>query len=300
MKKKIIVVGSIAMDLVVSTDAIPKQGETLFGQSFAMQAGGKGANQAVAAARLTKADIVMLGAVGADSFGQILIENLTSQGIFVENVGTVSQPTGIAQITLFEQDNRIIVVPGANNQVQLKDYDLFAGADLVILQNEIPHAVNLEIAKYCKSKKIKLLYNPAPARATDLEMVDYVDFITPNEHEVKKLFPSLSLEAALRRYPNKLIVTQGAKGVSFFSDEASGLQQVPALKTQAVDTTGAGDTFNGAFAVAISQGLEIEEAIKFAVIASHLSVQKFGAQGGMPSLEEVKENSNYEEKWNIE
>jgi ribokinase len=295
---KIIVVGSIAMDLVTRTDIVPTQGETVFGQDFSMQPGGKGANQAVAAARLAPNEVLMVGAVGQDAFGQMLKENLSKNEVSVENVGTVSQSSGIAQITLYDSDNRIIVVPGANNEVAVSDLSILDGAALVVLQNEIPHQTNLTIAEYCTEKQIKVLYNPAPARSTDLEMIDFVDFITPNEHECKQLFPNESLDEALRKYPNKLIVTQGVAGVTFCQGDE--IVKLPAIKAAAVDTTGAGDTFNGAFGFAITRGLDIIEAIRFAVIASHLSVQRFGAQGGMPTLEEIKENPNYEEKWHLE
>ncbi|GAB2025672.1 ribokinase [Lactovum odontotermitis] len=294
-----IVVGSIAMDLVTSTEIVPNQGETVLGREFSMVPGGKGANQAVAAARLAPNEVAMIGAVGEDTFGQVLKENLIRNNIFTENVGTVSHSTGIAQITLFDNDNRIIVVPGANNEVRLAgdDLSILDNAALVVLQNEIPHQTNLTIAEYCKEKNIKVLYNPAPARETDLEMIDYADFITPNEHECAQMFPSDSLEEALKKYPNKLIVTQGVSGVSFY--DAEKIIKVPAIKADVVDTTGAGDTFNGAFGFAVTRGLANIDAVKFAVIASHLSVQKFGAQGGMPTLKEIKEHPAYEEKWNL-
>ncbi|MFC4652089.1 ribokinase [Lactococcus nasutitermitis] len=302
--KKITVVGSISMDLVTSTKKIPEAGETIVGQSFSMVPGGKGANQAVAISRLSteKTSVTMLGAVGDDTFGKELILNLKNNQIFCDNVGTIPQITGIAQITIYDNDNRIIIIPGANSAITTEtwtqEWETIKESELVVLQNEIPHEVNLQIAKFCKANTIKVLYNPAPARKTDTEMLDFVDYITPNEHEYKDLFPDLSLEDGLKKYPNKLIVTLGIKGVALH--DGTQFQVIPAIPAKAIDTTGAGDTFNGAFAVAISKKLEIKEAIKFAVIASHLSVQKFGAQGGMPTLKEIKGHENYEKKWNLE
>lgn len=298
---KIVVVGSISMDLVMETNRIAEEGETVFGEKFSMVPGGKGANQAVAVGRLKPDKVTMLGAVGNDSFGPILKDNLEKNNVIVENVGTFPLSSGIAQITIFNKDNRIIYCPGANGLVDTKEWakewEVIDEADLVILQNEISHKANLEIAKRCFANGVKVLYNPAPSRSTDKEMLDYVNFITPNEHECKELFPGKTLDEVLREFPNKLIVTLGTKGSTYF--DGSKIITIPAIKVDAVDTTGAGDTFNGAFGFAISEGLEIEEALSFATISSSLSVQKFGAQGGMPTLEEIKEHEAYEKKWNF-
>lgn len=301
---KIVVVGSISMDLVMQTKRIPEEGETIFGDAFSMVPGGKGANQAVALGRLAgeQDSIYMLGNVGQDSFASDLLMNLEKHGIFTEHVGTVSSSTGVAQITLYEGDNRIIYCPGANNLVQVNvwkdEWALLADATIVVLQNEIPHEANLAIAQFCQKHDVKVLYNPAPARATDKEMIPFCDFITPNEHECLELFPDQELEDVLRAYPNQMIVTLGIKGSIYY--DGSEIKRIPAIKAEVVDTTGAGDTFNGAFAYAIAKGKDIEVALAFATIASHLSVQGFGAQGGMPTLEQIKEHPAYEETWNIE
>ncbi len=157
----------------------------------------------------------------------------------------------------------------------------------MVLQNEIPHETNLAVAKFCKENSIKVLYNPAPARKTDLEMIEFVDYITPNEHECKKLFPNEPLEEILAKYANRLIVTLGSEGVIFHN--GNGVQKIPAIKAKVVDTTGAGDTFNGAFAFGLTENLSIVDSIQLAVVASHLSIHKFGAQGGMPILAEVED-----------
>jgi ribokinase len=300
--KKITVVGSISMDLVTTTQRVPEAGETVFGETFSMMPGGKGANQAIAAARLAPHQVTMIGNVGLDTFGESLLKNFEENQLFFGNVGTIPhQSTGLAQITVYGKDNRIIIIPGANTEVTTKNWEkewqILEQSDLVILQNEIPHVSNLAIAKFCRQKQVKLLYNPAPARVTDAEMLDYVDYVTPNEHEFHELFPEMDLAACLRAYPNKLIVTLGESGVIFFDGKE--IQKIPAIKAKVVDTTGAGDTFNGAFAVALINNLKLKEAIKFAVLASYLSVQKFGAQGGMPTLQEMMEDENYEETWAI-
>lgn len=301
---KIVIVGSISMDLVMKTNRIAQEGETVFGDSFAMVPGGKGANQAVAVGRLAaqKDQINMLGAVGEDSFGHLLLQNLADNGLNVDLVGTVPSSSGIAQITIFNHDNRIIYCPGANGEVDTtlweKEWDLLEAADLVILQNEIPHQANLGIAQFCHDKGIKVLYNPAPARETDKEMLDLVTYFTPNQHEVQELFPDKELDTILEAYPNRLIVTLGTKGSTYFDGQV--IQLIPAIKTEAIDTTGAGDTFNGAFGFAVSKGLDMRESLKFATLASHLSVQQFGAQGGMPTLSEMKEHDAYEKAWDFE
>lgn len=300
----IVVIGSISMDLIMETTRIPKQGETVFGDSFSMLSGGKGANQAVAVGRLSsdKDSISMLGAVGQDAFGPILLKNLQENNLCVDLVGTVPGSSGMAQITLYQQDNRIIYCPGANGKVDTKSWskawDVIGAADLVILQNEIPHESNKHIAQWCHDRAIPVLYNPAPARKTDIELLDWVTYITPNQHEVQELFPEYSLEEALQRYPNQLIVTLGKQGSTYCDGDA--IRQIPAIKTEALDTTGAGDTFNGALGYAISKGVSLDSALGFATLAAHLSVQKFGAQNGMPHLSDMKEHEAYEKAWDFE
>lgn len=300
---KIVIVGSISMDLVMETSRIAQEGETVFGDRFSMVPGGKGANQAVAVGRLAITDdhITMLGAVGQDSYGPILLKNLEDNGVSTDFVGTVPQSSGVAQITIFNHDNRIIYCPGANGTVDTdkweKEWDVLVSADLVILQNEIPHQSNLAIAKFCSENGVKVLYNPGPARSTDMEMLNFVDYITPNEHECQEIFGQKELDVILKQYPNKLICTLGARGSVFFDGTA--IQEIPAIPAKVVDTTGAGDTFNGALGLALTKDMDLKEALKFASLASHLSVQKFGAQGGMPGLEEMKEHPAYEEKWNF-
>lgn len=300
--KKILVIGSLSTDFVVTTNQKPGQGETVFGESFATAYGGKGANQAVAAARLD-IQTSMIGCVGDDVFGEKIRENLAKNQIAIENVEPVTHfSSGSAHITLFEGDNSIIVVPAANNQLTPEKIEklteIITAADLVIIQNEIPQETNLKIIEICQAAQIKIIYNPAPARELPAQWLEKIDYLTPNEHEFEIIFPQQKLSAVLKKYPNKLIVTLGTKGAIFFDGEKEVL--VPAFSTQAADTTGAGDTFNGALATAILKNLELEAALKFANLAASISVQKFGAQGGMPTIAEMKESEHFEKKWDVE
>lgn len=299
--KKILVIGSLSTDFVVTTAQKPGQGETVFGESFATAFGGKGANQAVAASRL-KITTEMIGSIGDDVFGEKIKDNLEKNNIIVENVEPVTHfSSGSAHITLFEGDNSIIVVPAANNQLTPEKIitlrKVIASADMVVIQNEIPQKTNFAIIDICHEENVKIIYNPAPARALPKEWLEKIDYLTPNEHEFAILFPNQELSEILKKYPNQLIVTLGTKGAVFHDGQKEIL--VPAFPTKAVDTTGAGDTFNGALATAILADLALADAIKFANLAASLSVQKFGAQGGMPTLEEIKESEHFEKAWNF-
>lgn len=298
----ITVIGSISTDFVVTSDVRPEIGETVEGINFERSFGGKGANQAVAAARLG-GQVQIVGAVGVDSFGDDLLNNLMENNISTENVERVTHsPSGTAVITLQENDNAIIYVAGANNQMtQVNSEELvnvINHSDLVVLQNEIPQAQNELILEMCQSLGKPVLYNPAPARSIDKNRLDQVTYFTPNESEFKLIFPDLSLSEGVKLYPNKLFITLGSKGVLYHDGHQEVM--VPAYKVNPTDTTGAGDTFNGAFSVAITNGLSIEESVRFGNLASSISIQKFGAQGGMPSLTDMKGSQDYEETWHIE
>ena len=283
----ITVVGSINMDIVVQMDVFPKKGETVLGQLFTTIPGGKGANQAVAAARLGS-QVQMVGALGNDAFGTQLRANLNEENINTRFVKTTEVSTGIANILLHENDNRIVVVPGANFEVTTAVVDeakeLLAKSQLVVLQMEIPVPTIEYTLKLCKELNVPVLMNPAPAASFNIDWMPYVTYLTPNETECELLFGD-NVEHVLEQYPNQLIVTLGENGARYYDGEKH--VHVEGFATTAVDTTGAGDTFNGAFAHAITTGQTITEAVYFANIAGSLSVEKFGAQGGMPKLEEV-------------
>lgn len=298
---KITVIGSLATDFVVSVDKRPVVGETIIGNDFKTTFGGKGANQAVAAARLGS-HVAMIGKVGADSFGTEIIANLKENQISVSGVEPVTHlPSGSAHITLADGDNSIVVISGANNAVDIqqltKNQERIKTSDLVLLQQEIPSETVEAIVDFCYQHQVPTVLNPAPARSISQNVIDKVTYLTPNEHEFEELFPQLTVSEGLAKYPNKLIITVGSKGVLFNNGQEEIL--VPSYQVTPVDTTGAGDTFNGAFSVALTNQLSVTESIRFGNLAASLSIQKFGAQGGMPKLEELKEQPGYEKTWNF-
>jgi ribokinase len=291
-ERKITVIGSINMDLVTSTAQIPKVGETVLGQSFHTIPGGKGANQAVAAARLG-ADVTMIGAVGDDSFGHTLVEHLTNQGINTENIMKVEDTsTGIASIVVSEADNSIIVVPGANNHVTPevieKHEDEIIHSDIILLQLEIPLESVVRAVELAKKHGVRTILNPAPIQELPKELLEMVDYLTPNEHEQILLFASINgTEEELANLKKKCIVTKGSKGVMIYKNGEK--IEIPSIRVEAVDTTGAGDSFNGALATALCDGRNLEEACRFANVIGAISVTKLGAQTGMPTKKEVEE-----------
>lgn len=288
---KISVIGSSSMDLVVTSSKRPGAGETVLGESFTTVPGGKGANQAVAAARLG-ADVKMIGRVGDDHFGQQILRNFEENHVHIDYVKPVTHmESGTAHIVLAEGDNSIVVVKAANNEVTPayveEALDVIRNSDIVLIQQEIPPETIVYVSEICAKYQVPLLLNPAPAREVEESVIANATYITPNEHEAAIMFKDMSLQEALRKYPNKLIVTEGSNGVRFFDGEQEVV--VPTYKVEAVDTTGAGDTFNAAFAVALAEGKSLADSVKFANRAASLSVTKFGAQGGMPTRREVEE-----------
>lgn len=289
---KIGVVGSINMDMTVKTERIPLKGETLKGEDLKYIPGGKGANQAVAAARLG-ADVEMFGCVGDDSAGESLVKNLQEQGVKTKHIRTVPGiPTGLAMITVGDRDNTVIVVAGTNNCVDI-DYinevrDAILECEIVLLQHEIPQETIEYVINLCADNGVKVVLNPGPARPVRKEILEKVTYLTPNEHETVILFgKEKSFEELMKAYPEKLVITQGSRGVSTCLKSGE-IVLIPARKVNVVDTTGAGDTLNGAFTVAVTEGKNITDALVFANAAAGLSTEKFGAQGGMPTYEEVK------------
>jgi ribokinase len=287
---RLVVIGSSSMDLVVTADKRPGKGETILGQSFKTVPGGKGANQAVAASRLG-AEVYMIGCVGEDEFGKIILDNFKKNGVHTNYVKRVSPiETGTAHITLTDGDNSIIVVEGANQYVT-PNYietalDVLFSADMVLIQQEIPEETVEYVTHICAEKGIPLVLNPAPARPVSQAVIEKATYITPNETEAGVLFAGEEPREAMKKYPNKVFITEGKKGVRYHDGEEEVL--VPSYPVEAVDTTGAGDTFNAAFAVALSEGKSLQNSLTFANRAASLSVTKFGAQGGMPSKEEVE------------
>lgn len=288
--KNIVVIGSTNMDIVVEAKRRPEVGETLFAERMFHSPGGKGGNQAVAAAK-TGSKVYMVGCVGDDIYGRQLIKNYEEQGVDTKYIKKLKDvETGCAVITLAEKDNSILLVKGANdsvdNQVVDEAKEIIQKADLVILQNEIPVEAVKYVIDLCDKLSVDVLYNPAPMIDIEDEYLDKVRFITPNETESKMLFGDEPKEKLMDRYPEKLIITLGSKGVEF--SDGKNIVDVKAYNVEVLDTTGAGDTFNGAFATYIAEGKSMDESLKFANAAAALSVQKKGAQGGMPNRKDVE------------
>ncbi len=286
----IAVIGSCNIDVVVEASKRPLAGETILGSRLIIAQGGKGANQAVAAARLG-AKVYMVGCVGDDDYGRSVINNFKDNGVDTKYVKSISGvTTGTAHITLAEGDNSIIVIKGANDMVtpELIDeaWEQISRCDMVMLQHEIPAAAIAYTLKKCAEAGVKALLNPAPVLEGAQEWAMDAAFVTPNEHEAQALFPGKSTEQILLENEGRMLLTLGSKGVAFAENGA--IKTVPAFKVEAVDTTGAGDTFNSAFAVARAAGRDMAASIEFANAAAALSVQKIGAQGGMPYLDEVE------------
>jgi len=290
IEMSIVVIGSINMDLVTTVDTFPKIGETIIGQSFHMFCGGKGSNQAVCAARLNE-DVQMIGCVGSDANGQNSIDNLIANKVQVKGVKRLdSVPTGIAQITIAEKDNSIIVVKGANNQLTKEiieeNRNIILEADLVLLQLEIPLKTVEYVIDICYKHGITTVLNPAPAVKLSDNLLQKVTYITPNETEYNILFNG-QYEDVLEKYQNKLIVTRGDTGIEYHNGIE--IVTINAHKVEVVDTTGAGDSFNAAFAVGIVQKRSIFEAITFGNKVASISIQKLGAQSSMPYLNELRD-----------
>ncbi|MGY4688885.1 ribokinase [Salibacterium sp. K-3] len=288
MAEKITVIGSINMDLATSTERMPAQGETVLGEDFATIPGGKGANQAVAAAKLG-AEVDFIGRVGNDVFGGRLTEHMKEQGVSVRYLEPVTDmPSGTASIILSEQDNRIIVVPGANQAVTPEVVEahehVIAESGIVLLQLEIPVESVAKAAELAAKHGTTVILNPAPVQELPGELLQNTDYFTPNEHELLHLFQN---EADKALYHPRCIMTKGADGVLFTEDNKE--RHISGYPVEPVDTTGAGDTFNGALAAALTGGRSLADACRRANAAAALSVQKMGAQGGMPSQEEVDE-----------
>ena len=282
----ITVIGSINMDLVTTSPRFPKVGETLLGSGFQQFMGGKGANQAVAAARLG-AKVQLIGAVGDDDLGRRLLKGLQQEGVNTDGVTMVSAvSSGLANITVAEGDNHIIVISGANFSVSAESVRLqearIAEADVVMAQLETPLDAVIEAARLAKQHGNPFILNPAPAQTLPKELLDLVDVLTPNAYELAislGLSEKLPPEELVAQAPCQVVMTLGAKG-ALFSDTEGQQHQQSSFPVTPVDTTGAGDTFNGALARYWDRGLT--EAVRLACAAAALSVTRAGAQSGMP------------------
>lgn len=285
------VIGSCNMDITVEADRRPGAGETVMGNRLIVSPGGKGANQAVAAARLGY-EVYMVGCVGDDAYGKMMLDALIKSGVKTDYVETLDNvTTGTAHITLAEGDNSIIVIKGANALVSRaiidKDWDMISKSSLVMLQHEIPMDTIGYIIDRCYEAGVPVMLNPAPYMDIPQEWIDKVTYLTPNEHEAALMFDGMDRDEILKSQAGKVIMTAGGDGVLYGENDE--IVHVAGFTVPVVDTTGAGDTFNGAFAVGRCEGMSVKEAIRFANAAAALSIGKIGAQGGMPWRDEVED-----------
>jgi ribokinase len=287
---RLVVVGSINMDLVTVAPRFAGAGETLLGERFLTVPGGKGANQAVAAARLG-AEVVLVGALGDDAFGDQLYAGLQREGVSVEHVTRLTDcGSGTASITVAGGENEIIVVPAANARVtpaQVENaHALFSRADAVLVQMEVPLETVEATLQLGHRLGVSVILNPAPAQTLPIEWLRLARYLTPNQHELAMVLgadPSIEFRELMLRAPCPVVLTRGSEGAWY--RESGEPQHQAGFIVDVVDSTGAGDTFNAALAVFLHEGLP--QAVRKACAAAALSVSRLGAQGGMPALHEV-------------
>ncbi|WP_018614954.1 ribokinase [Segetibacter koreensis] len=298
--KSIVVVGSSNTDMVVQADHLPAPGETILGGTFFMTQGGKGANQSVAAARLN-GQVAFIAKVGADVFGQQSVQLYKEEGIDTTYISVdANQPSGVALINVDDNgENCIAVAAGANAALHADDVrkaqTICEQASIILIQLEIPVETVNFVANLAEANNIKLVLNPAPARALSDDLLRKVSIITPNEKEAEmltgiKISGIDSAKQAAQSLAAKgietVIITMGSEGALLYENDL--FEVVPSTKVKAVDTTAAGDVFNGALAVAISEGKNMKQAVQFANAAAAISVTRLGAQASAPKRQEVE------------
>uniref|UniRef100_A0A7C3MKW1 Ribokinase n=1 Tax=Dictyoglomus thermophilum TaxID=14 RepID=A0A7C3MKW1_DICTH len=310
MEKRITVIGSYNTDLVSKAPHLPKPGETILGGPFIMGPGGKGSNQAVCSARLG-AEVYFIGCIGNDNFGKIAKDFLLKENVKVDYLKVTDKThTGIALIIVDDKtgENMIVVAPGANMEVNIEQInavkDIILSSDVVLLQLEIPiETISYVLNLVSNERKPLSILNPAPARKLDDKILGKADIVTPNRNELEiitgiKIETLEDVEKAsikMLSYGTKgVVVTLGKDGAFVVTENKR--KHIPSFKVEAVDTTGAGDAFNGGLAVALSEGKDLISAVTFASAVAALSVTKMGAASSMPYREEVerflKEYSN--------
>jgi ribokinase len=297
MSKKILIIGSSNTDMVVRTGTFPKPGQTVLGGSFLMNPGGKGANQAVAAARLG-GDIRFITKTGEDIFGQQAIQGFEKEGLDISYARvTTDFASGIALITVSESgENQIVVASGANMDLRPEDIpqDAFTGVEYALVQLEIPIETVAYALEKCRQMNVKVILNPAPAALLNDDLLGKVYLITPNETETEFITGILpdsveTMERAakvlLAKGVQNVMITLGKNGVFFLNNHQ--METIPAIKVEARDTTAAGDVFNGALVTALASGKDFRRAAEFACKAAALSVTRMGAQNSAPYLNEI-------------
>ncbi len=302
-RTKILVAGSTNMDMVINTAAFPAPGETIVGQRFFMNFGGKGANQAVASARLG-GHVIFAARTGSDIFGEQMRTNLKNENIDLRFLKTdPDEPSGIALITVnADGENTIVISPGANARLSPEDIDRLIPElmeiKVILMQLETPMETVKHLASLGNVQGKTVILNPAPAKPLENDLLKNLTIITPNETEAELLTgitihgPDTAFKAAKAlkaKGPEAVIITLGSHGAILYSDNEKA--HIPALRAKAVDTTAAGDTFNGALAVMLAEGRSLKEAVVFANSAAALSVQKEGAQQSIPYRQDIEKQN---------
>lgn len=297
MSKNVLVVGSINLDYVIHTERLPKLGETLTGDRFAMNFGGKGANQAIAIAK-AGCRVKMLGSVGNDYSGNMALQNLENFGVDCDSVIRTDLPTGAAVITVCGGDNHIILDKGANDCVTPalieKKKQLFEWADILVMQYEIPTESVLLAARLAKENGKMVILNPAPVKEVDPMLYAYIDWIIPNEFETHLItgIVQTNREDALRAMAvfrnmgcGNAIITLGNRGCVYHKGETAGFEGIFDVKR--VDTTAAGDSFIGGLCAAFCDGKSIDDAVYYASATAAITISRAGASVSIPTAEEV-------------
>jgi ribokinase len=297
---KIAVVGSVNVDLVVETERYPQLGETILGSRFSELPGGKGANQAVAASRLG-ADVTFIGCIGDDSYGEFLTKNFSNESVNTQSLLKVEgEHSGIAHITVAQNDNLIIVIPGANYALtpeKIRQHEeTIKHSDIVLVQLEVPIETVAETVSIANKYNIPVVLNPAPATKLPLHILQGVDYLTPNETELTLLTDieidseesiKSAFDILFKGGVKNIVLTRGAKGAVFAENHNKQLIFKESYSITPVDTTGAGDAFNASLAFSLANGCLLDTAVEFSNKVAALSTTKFGAQSGLPTAEEV-------------
>ncbi len=298
-KAKIVVVGSSNTDMIIKVDKIPAPGETVIGGEFSIAAGGKGANQAVAAAR-AGGEVNFIACVGEDMFGEQAIEGFVKDGVNVEYVVRIKDyASGVALIFVDQKgENSIAVASGANSQlrpIHIKQAKkVITSGDVLVMQLETPIETVNAAVKTATENGVKVILNPAPACPLEDETLNHISILTPNESETELLTgikvtdensASKAADSLLSRGIEIILITLGPRGVFLATSDIREI--VPTFKVKAVDTTAAGDVFNGALAVSLAENKSLFDAVQFANAAAALSVTKLGAQPSAPNREEI-------------
>ena len=310
MKPAIVVIGSSNTDMVIKTEHIPVPGETILGGTFFMNAGGKGANQAVAVARLG-GNTTLISKIGNDVFGKQSLQLFDKEGINTRHLFYDEDlPSGVALITIDEKgENSIVVAPGANGNLYPQHLeqalDEIANATIILMQLEIPMETVEFVAKYAASKNVPVMLDPGPASKLSKELLSHINIITPNQTEAEMLCgisvdnmesAKKAAEAIHNMGVKHVVITMGALGVVVCSEGK--IHTVATPKVKALDTTAAGDVFNGGLAVALSEGKSLTDSVNFGCLAAAVSVTRLGAQSSIPYRSEIFPNIEFEKNNN--